>query len=217
MPADVDLAAEVERLRALLERQPVCLMRVAADGTLLAVNETALSLLGARGLGDVLDTSFLARVHAEDPHALWDDFITRVSRGGSASVECEMGDLAGARRAVVLQAVTLADHPDGVDSVLMTARDVSTARRLQASLVEQEELRRSAQHTLRDTTVTLEELRAHLQELTAERDRLRAVDEAARAERQQLASALAQLKTALSTAIDATLLAQQIAGKDGTK
>jgi len=172
--AGVDLAAEVERLRAMLERQPSCLMRVGIGGTLLAVNEAALSLLGGRTLAEVLGTTLVERLDGDAP-TIWAEFVGRVSNAGGASVECEMRDPAGARRAVILQAVTLPVHPDGDDSLLITVRDVSTPRRLHASLQEQEDLRL------------------------------------------QLTGALQQLKTALGSAIDATLLAQQVIEKGGFK
>lgn len=217
MTTDVQLLTEVERLRALLERQPSCLMRIGIGGTLLAVNEAALHFLGARTLADVLGTSVVERMDAEEGATIWADFVKRVANAGSASVEGEMTDLAGLRRAVIMQAATLPTHPDGDDSFLVTVRDVSTSRRLQASLQEQEELRRSAQETLHDATANIQELRSRLAELTVERDRLRAASDATADERQQLLSALKQLKDALNTAIDATLLAQQVIEKGGKK
>lgn len=209
----MDLEAEVERLRSLLERQPSCLLRVGVAGTLRAVNEAALSFLGARGLAQVLGTSLVERIEGENGGALWAEFATRVSTTGSGSLECEMTDLTGVQRFVIVQAATLPAHPDGEDSLLVTVRDVSTARRLQASLQEQDELRRSAQETLQEAGANIQELRSRLAEATAERDTLRTASDALRNERQQLAAALAQLKRALNTAIEATLLAQQIAGK----
>lgn len=173
-PPGVDLTAEVERLRAMLERQPSCLMRIGIGGTLLAVNEAAISLLGGRAPGDLLGTTIVERIAGDAP-TIWAEFVGRVTNAGSASVECEFEDPGGTRRAVVLQAVTLPVHPDGDDSLLITVRDVSTPRRLQASLQEQEDLRL------------------------------------------QLTSALEQLKTALNSAIDATLLAQQVIDKGAPK
>lgn len=213
--SNADLQTEVERLRSLIERQPSCLMRVGTGGTLLAVNDKALSLLGARGLEDVLGSSLVDRIDAGDGASIWAEFVRRVSTTGSASLECDMKDLAGLRRTVMVQAVTLPSHPDGEDSVLLTVRDVSTSKRLQASLQELEELRRSAQHGLHDATASIQDLRTRLADVTAERDRLRSVTETAIADQHQLSAALQQLKTALGTAIDATLLAQQLIEKRG--
>jgi PAS domain-containing protein len=192
----VHTSADVDRLHALLDKQPSCVMRVAADGRLLAVNDAALSLLGARALVDVLGTMFTERLHGDGTG--WTEFSRRVAQSGSASTECEMSDLAGGRRAIAMQGVVVADHPDGEESLLVAVRDVSTSRRLQASLHEQEDLRRAAQESLQDAV--------------AERDRLRRELDAANAEREQLSAALTQLKNALNTAIDATLLTRQVTG-----
>ncbi len=96
--AEQDLAAEVERLRAILEKQPSCLMRVATGGVVLAVSDAAMSLIGARELAQVVETNFMDRIQGDTAASFWTDFVTRVSNSGSASAECEMYDLTGARR-----------------------------------------------------------------------------------------------------------------------
>lgn len=131
--ATIELEAENERLRWLLERQPSCLMRIGRDGTLLAVNAAALGLLGGKTLSDVLGTS-VHQLMSGDAAVLWDEFAERVAANGSASLDCDMSDLGGTARSVVLQAVALPLHPDGIESLLVTGRDVTTARRLEESL-----------------------------------------------------------------------------------
>jgi PAS domain-containing protein len=165
-------AAEVQRLRAILERQPSCLLRVGIDGTLCAVSDAALGLLGARELSAVLNTNLRDRIVTDAEH-LWSEFVLRVSQSGSGSMECEMTDLAGASRSVIIHGVAAPSHPDNIKSLLLTVRDVSTRRQLEASLAE----------------------------VTAERESLR--------------KALADLKNALSSAIGATMLAQQLLEKGG--
>ena len=210
---DLDPATEVERLRALLEKQPSCLMRIGVDGTLLAVNEVALTLLGARGLADVLGTSVADRIQGDG--TVWPDFVRRVSQSGSASTECDMSDLSGVARAVMMQGIALPAHPDGDDSLLVSVRDVTTSRRLQASLQEQEDLRRTAQASLDEASASLRDLRARLAVATAEQDRLRTALEGTQAEREQLTSAIDQLKSALDAAIDATVRVQQVTERGG--
>jgi hypothetical protein len=162
---------DVEWLRGLLDRQPACVMRVGLEGTMLAVSEAAVSLLGGRSLADVLDKTLLARLQG-DAERLWNDFVARVLYGGSASMECELDDLTGTRRAVILQGVSLPTHTDGVESLLVAFREVSTARRLEASLEEQESLRRSAQEDLRKAQEEIQQLQARLDEVTVDRNRL---------------------------------------------
>src|ERR671923_2372292 len=114
--ADRAVAAdsEVERLRALLEKQPSCLMRVAIDGRILAASDHAMSLLGVRELGQILDTNFVERLRGDAVAETWSEFVARVTQTGSASAETDFEELAGSKRAVALQGVALPDHPDGI-------------------------------------------------------------------------------------------------------
>jgi hypothetical protein len=213
--AQLDPMTEIARLRALLERQPSCLMRIGIDGRLLAVSDAALTLLGAQELAQVLDTNLVERIRGDSPTNAWTDFMTRVVSSGSASGECEIEDLAGTARSVILLGVALADHPDGLPSLLVTVRDVSTARGLEASLHEQEDLRRSLQTALAAATAQLDELVPQLQQVTAERQQLRGALDTILRQRQQIASSVEQLRTALTAAMDAAATARQVLDKDG--
>lgn len=206
---DDDSQAEVERLRTLLDKLPSCLMRIGLDGTLLAVSDTALDLLGARDLGSVLGSAFIDRLQG-DARAVWTDFAQRVSADGSGSAECEMEDLTRARRVVVLQGVMVPHHPDAQASILVAVRDITTARRLEASLHEQEGVRRSVQAALDAATASMEQLRGQLENASAERRELRAALDASAADQQRLGAAIDQLVTALSVAMDAASSARQI-------
>jgi hypothetical protein len=210
----VDAAAEVVRLRMLLEGQPSCLIRVGTDATLLAVSDAALTLLGARDLAQLLETSLVDRIRSDSAPDVWADFATRVISGGSASAECDIDDVAGTRRSVLLLGVALPDHPDGIPSLLVTVRDVSTARGLEASLHEQEELRRSVQVALAAATAQLAQ---QLREVTTERQQLRAALDTILRQRQQIASSVEQLRTALTAAMDAAAIAKHVLDKDVPK
>jgi hypothetical protein len=211
---EVDSEVEVARLRTLLERQPSCLMRVGTDGTLLAISNAALTLLGAHELAQLLDTSLVDRIRGASAADVWTDFTNRVISSGSASAECEIDDLGGTRRSIVLLGVAVTDHPDGIASLLVTVRDVSTARGLEASLHEQEDLRRSVQVALAAATRQLAQVAPQLQQVTAERQQLRAALDTILRQRQQIASSVEQLKTALTTAMDAAATAKQALDKD---
>jgi hypothetical protein len=213
----VDSEAEVVRLRMLLEQQPSCLMRVATDGTLLAVSDAAVTLLGARDLAQLLDTSLIDRIRGDSAANVWADFTTRVLSAGSASAECDIDDVAGTRRSVLFLGVALPDHPDGLTSLLVTVRDVSTARGLEASLHEQEDLRRAVQVALAAATAQLEQFRPQLQQITAERQQLRAALDTILRQRQQIASSVEQLRSALTTAMDTAATAKQVLDKDVPK
>jgi uncharacterized coiled-coil DUF342 family protein len=99
--------------------------------------------------------------------------------------------------------------------LLVTVRDVSTARGLEASLHEQEDLRRSVQTALAAATAQLDALAPQLQQVTAERQQLRAALDTILRQRQQIASSVEQLRSALTAAMDAAATARQVLDKEG--
>jgi PAS domain S-box-containing protein len=122
-------------LRAVLESQPVTLVRLAKDGTFLAVNEAGLAVLNAERLDQVLGTSFL-KLLPEEERPNVSVFIERVISGHRGSIEVDLTGLTGTRHTMQLHASPHPGAPDGIDSVLATVRDITEARRLEQSLVE---------------------------------------------------------------------------------
>ena len=106
-------------LRRVIERQPVGLTRVASDGRFLAVNDAALSMLGAEELGEVLETSVLAFVapeHRDQCRA----FLVRVIAGERGSTEVDLTGLGGQRYTLQIHAVSLRSVTDSIASALCT-------------------------------------------------------------------------------------------------
>ena len=158
-------------------------MRIAADGLVLAANDAALALLGAETHPQVLGkqlTPLIAPAH----HEAWLAFVDKVTHGSSQSFECDLHDVTGATRSVVLHGVPLLDHEDGVPSLLLSARDAAALRGVEAALHESERLRQLAlaqasQHTAAaDNGEEVQSLRATIEQLESDRDQLeRAVAE----------------------------------------
>jgi hypothetical protein len=188
--ARVDPAAEAAYLRSLIERQPTCLMRVTVDGALLAVSDAALNLLAGKDLAQVLGTCLPDRLVGEPPD-FWRDFAARVAKNGSASVECKINDLSDTARIVQLQGVALPDHPDGIDSMLVAARDVTSTRRLEATLSEQEGQRQ-----------LIAELSARLTEAQASYQRLETMASQREAQLQRLIHEHAEERRALQESLE---------------
>src|SRR5436190_12834759 len=109
--------SEAPHLVQLIEKQPSCLMRVGRDGILLACNDSGLNLLGKSELVQVLERNFDEHV-ASDHLAAWTEFVERVWTAGAGSLECELF-VSDVKRLVLLQAVALRNHPDGLESLLM--------------------------------------------------------------------------------------------------
>jgi chromosome segregation ATPase len=95
-------------------------------------------------------------------------------------------------------------------------RDISTAKRLEASLEEEEGLRRSLQSALSDATATVEQLRKNLIALATERKDLQAALDTVLLQRPQIAQSVEQLRGALTAIMEAAALARQPKDK-GTK
>jgi hypothetical protein len=171
-------------------------MRVGVDGLLLAVNEVAVRLLGSEDLSEVLGSTLTERI-VPDHRERWREFAARVLKGASGSIECDLVDLSGIHRTVVLQGVPLLDHPDGVPSMILAARDTSAPRRLEVALEEREANR---QH---------EGLRAELEQALAGQQRLGALVGEYQADRQRLATEHAQAQQALAEEHQLALLLKE--------
>ncbi|PYR26778.1 MAG: hypothetical protein DMF92_17720 [Acidobacteria bacterium] len=137
------------------------------DGVLLACNDAALSLFGVATLGGILKTDLTHRLVAAD-RAKWQEFTTRVYlvRDDGA-------------RPVAVQGIALKDHPDGVDSLLLSLRDQSQTHRLEHSIqsaevtrVGQEERQRAARDQVEETIAEHRRLAALADEHQAECRRL---------------------------------------------
>ena len=122
-------------LRAILETQPVILVRLAKDGTFLAVNESGLAALGAERLDQLLGTPLNALLPTEERGNL-QVFIERVISGHRGSIEVDLTGLTGTRHTVQIHAGPHPGAPDGIESVLASIRDVTESRHLEQSLVE---------------------------------------------------------------------------------
>jgi hypothetical protein len=123
-------------LRLILESQPVCLTRVGApDGTFLAVNDAALSMLGAERLDQVLGTCFFDLLD-ESQRTACREFLTRIAGGERGSFEADLTSLSGSRHNMQIHAVPHPQPVDGLPSALCTFRDLTEHRRLEAVVVE---------------------------------------------------------------------------------
>jgi DNA repair exonuclease SbcCD ATPase subunit len=134
---ELEPVVEVSHLRRLLDIQPACVMRLADDGTVLAANDAALALLradtGAQALGRDLSTWI-----PPDHRDRWSAFAASVVAGHQASIECDLAEPGGDRMPALLHGVPMTDHPDGVRSIVVAARALSSQRQLEAAIIELE-------------------------------------------------------------------------------
>jgi hypothetical protein len=166
---------EVVHLRRLLDIQPGCLLRLGADGTVLAANDAALALLGVTSGAQALGRDFAVWV-PPDQRDRWRAFAIGIAAGHPASIECDITAPSGDLHPTLFHSVPLPEHPDGVASIAVAARAVSGQRQREAAIVE---------------------LEGQLRERDAERLTDRARLAAAEAGRRQLAQKVAALEARL--------------------
>ena len=173
------------RLRVMLETAPACLMRVAGDGTILAMNIAALEMVDAERPDQVVDQSWYERV-VPGAQAACRHFIERAANGDRGSLECQLEGFSGTQRWVVMHAVCAPVDASGVPSALVAIRDLEKIRGLEAGL-------ESGVEQYRQKLAGLEET---LREVEAQNQQLLGGHDAERVEwQQQLAAAKTQEET----------------------
>jgi PAS domain S-box-containing protein len=124
------LRAREGRLRTLVDRLPACVVRVSADGAILAMNAIALELVGAVEPRQVLRKAFQALVGPEHIETCT-DFIRRVADGEPRTLEVSLTTLTGAGRTIEAKGVPMPPEEGRPGSVLMVLRDVTERTRLE--------------------------------------------------------------------------------------
>jgi chromosome segregation ATPase len=151
-------------------------MRVSTDGLILAANDAAMGMFGAQQRSEILGgilTTWIVEAHRER----WTSFSRSVAEGASQSFECDLAEVGGVQRSVVFHGVPMLDHPDGIPSLILGARDASAQRRLETALHESETGRQKlaeerSQSHMTDVSGRVQELEASLQKSESERSRL---------------------------------------------
>jgi PAS domain S-box-containing protein len=133
------LRVKEARLRSMVEKLPACIVRLAADGVVLATNDRAVSLLGASNANQLLKKSFDGIVEEAGREA-WTDFVVRVCAGETRSAEVAITTLDGIRRVLEAAAVPSPAEFGRAPSLLMVLRDVTDRKRLEAAVEQATEL-----------------------------------------------------------------------------
>ena len=189
------------RLRVMLETAPVCLMRVAGDGTILAMNIAALDMVEAERAEQVVDESWYERV-VPDAQAACRDLIERASTGERGSLECQIKRLSGTERTVLIGAVRAPMDANGAPSALVVLRDLDKTRDLETGLEQSRRELGALEGALKAAEAKSEQLSADHEaaradweaQLTAGKAQDAAVEEL-HAEREKLETALKAAET----------------------
>jgi PAS domain S-box-containing protein len=125
--AEETLRESEERFRAIVETTPECVKLVAADGTLLLMNEAGLAMVGATAADEVSGRSVYDLIAPEDRES-FRTFNQRVCAGEKATLEFDIIGLKGKRCRMETHAVPL-HRSDGSIIQLGITRDITERRK----------------------------------------------------------------------------------------
>jgi PAS domain S-box-containing protein len=127
------LAASEAQLRAIVETTPDCIMLIAADGTLLEVNEAGLKMIECES-AEVVIGQWLDPMIAPEFQEAFRSFNESVFRGNQGIFQFEIIGLKGTRRWLETHAVLLRNPSDGTPIQLAVTRDITERKQAEKEI-----------------------------------------------------------------------------------
>ena len=134
--AERALRASEERFREIVETTPECVKLVAPDGTLLHMNSSGLTMVGADCADTVVGKSVYDLIEPKDRDR-FRAFNERICRGEKGSLEFDIVGLGGERRHMETYAAPLR-NPDGTTAQLAVSRDITMRKQAEEAIKEKE-------------------------------------------------------------------------------
>ncbi|WP_337876038.1 PAS domain S-box protein [Elioraea sp.] len=136
-----------QRLRAILESEPECVLVTSPEGRLIDLNPAGLAMVEAAAPGELRDRPIASLLHPADRDAVA-DLLRRCASGATGRLQFRLVGLRGTERWAEAHAAPLR-RPDGtIEAVLSVIRDVTEQHRAQASLIEQQQRTRMILETV---------------------------------------------------------------------
>lgn len=121
------------RLRMTIETVPECVMLLAADGTILEMNQAALAMIAADSAAQAVGTSIFPLI-VPDYRAAVQELLDEVFRGNAGTIEYEFIGMKGSRSWVEIRSAPLKDAQGKITRLLGICRDITEQKKLEAQL-----------------------------------------------------------------------------------
>ena len=174
------LVSTEERLRLVIEFVPTCVILLDGNGTIVAMNWTGLSLIGAARLDEIVGRDFLEFVQESDRGPM-KQFIDKVCAGTRKSTRFHWIGLNGVHRHLESRAVPFRRDTSGAPAMLAVVHDLATtqSRELDANTLSGA---LDVTRSLTDDTSSLDQERQEWEKVREElQQRLRVAEEKGRA------------------------------------
>jgi PAS domain S-box-containing protein len=132
-----------ERLRHIVESLPACITMIAPDGSILAINNAGLKLMGAGHLDEVVGKNIIDLILPEDRDRILAS-LAEVCRGNSATVRVSWKGLNGIRLSTDLRAVPMRRDATGSTAALAVLYPSSSQQKSQITSAEEDKLEHTA-------------------------------------------------------------------------
>lgn len=121
------------QLRTIIETEPECVKMLAADGTLLQMNQAGLNMIEAKSLQQVAGKKVLGIVDA-DYQELFNDLIKHVFEGEPGNLIFKIRGFNGTSRWLDCHAVPLRDTHGNITALLSVTRDITERKAIEDEL-----------------------------------------------------------------------------------
>jgi PAS domain S-box-containing protein len=203
--AERELRESEERFRAIVETSPECVKLVSPEGTLLQMNSSGMSMIGANSPENIIGKSIYTLIAPHDRDK-YRDFNEKICRGEKGTLEFDLLGLQGVHRRMETHAAPLRIQ-DGTIVQLAVTRDITERAHAENELRDNEErLRKLADGLESQVSFRTHELEERNSEIIEQSEQLRELskrllktqDEERRRIARELHDGVGQLLAALS-------------------
>ncbi|HSS98494.1 MAG TPA: PAS domain S-box protein [Terriglobales bacterium] len=132
--AEHELADREARLSAIVNTGPDCIKLLAADGSLLEMNQAGLAIMEADSPGQIIGKHLIERVISKQYYKAFRDLNQRIFRGEDGELIYEIVGFKGTHRWLQTHATPLRDKKGTIRAALAITRDITQQKKAEDEL-----------------------------------------------------------------------------------